>query len=300
MLRIKIACIGNSGAGKTRTIDWFSGSPMIFSQPASVALRFSAYDASNNRLEMWEISGHLRFSSLLPMYLKNAQLVLMVLRSNQEEDIQYFEKLKKELSLNDGGKTKFILAVNSCENDKSDYEDIYSKNQGRFSSIVPQIEAVVKINSRTGEGIDLLKRTLFEKGLECVSDLASPDLHGVDSPRKLAGNRPNFSMIALTIVTGLFVVPLFLLCRSFFTGQSISESFRAAFVVTAEEVSKKHVAVNRTCPSVQDEYVGQNPPPVMMMSSGNSPGSAERPSQDPSLADDVDAREKPKRFGCCC
>ena len=90
----KVTTLGSSGVGKTTILNYLSTGKCSPSYGSTIGACFSTYkktitiNSSNNQsdealntqitLELWDTAGQERFNSLIPLYLKNADVILLV------------------------------------------------------------------------------------------------------------------------------------------------------------------------------------------------------------------------------
>ncbi len=117
--KLKMAMIGDAGAGKSCIIHRFIFNMYNEFGNATIGAQFLTKEISNCKLDIWDTAGQERFRSLIPMYLRNASIVCLVVsldHSNDEIEKQKtmwldFMGLHNTMMANH----KKILVYNKCD-----------------------------------------------------------------------------------------------------------------------------------------------------------------------------------------
>ena len=103
--KIKLVLIGNSAAGKTCIVQRMINNIFNVNNSSTIGAAYMTYSIDKNlKIEMWDTAGQERFYSLLPMYARGAEVIIIVvdIEKNLEEQFvkwsKYIEDNKKHFS----------------------------------------------------------------------------------------------------------------------------------------------------------------------------------------------------------
>lgn len=155
----KVVLVGNSGVGKTTLIQRYyeqNFTPDI--RPTVGASYFSCKVKTNSgheiSMNIWDTAGQEKFQSLIPLYLRNAYVCILVFDLSVDNTVFEMERLKKlasESALEDclyffvGNKTDLI-----SEN------DIIERTKDIASFANENCSTLYTTSAKTGEGVDNL------------------------------------------------------------------------------------------------------------------------------------------------
>ena len=87
--KVKLVLLGNSGAGKTCTVQRMIYSTFNFNSSPTIGAAYSIYTVEPSiKIEMWDTAGQERFHSLLPMYARGAEIIIVVIDIEKNIDEQ--------------------------------------------------------------------------------------------------------------------------------------------------------------------------------------------------------------------
>ena len=103
--KIKLVLIGNSAAGKTCIVQRMVNNIFNVNNNSTIGAAYMTYSIDKNlKIEMWDTAGQERFYSLLPMYARGAEVIIIVVdieKSVEEQFVKwskYIEDNKKLFS----------------------------------------------------------------------------------------------------------------------------------------------------------------------------------------------------------
>lgn len=151
MIRGKVVFVGDSGVGKTSIIHAFQH--VSIDNPPTIGANSMTFkvDLDDNQvnLNVWDTAGQDDFKCLLPVYVRGAEVAVIVFASNDDkslESIDQWIEFFKESEL-----TQIIIACNKCDLDmKADMEEDINKIRQNY-----QYE-IFYTSAKTGNGIDTL------------------------------------------------------------------------------------------------------------------------------------------------
>lgn len=168
MKRIKSVILGNSAAGKTCIVQRMIYNTFTVNSTQTIGAAFSIYTVESNiKIEIWDTAGQERFHSLLPMYARGAEIIIVVVDINKNIDEQI---LKWNKYIQDNEKLfvpyyKLFLIFNKHDLN-SDFQiptNIVNQSQFVFITLV---------SAKTGYGIDKLKFHMELNSKKIIDDNA--------------------------------------------------------------------------------------------------------------------------------
>lgn len=140
--RLKVTLLGDTSVGKSSIIDRFlKGDFNEFKEATIGAAYFTKIVSINDkqiRLEIWDTAGQERYKSLMPMYYRNANVIVIVYSVNDMESYKNMKYWLHEITKNilDTNYSIFIVG-NKCDLKKtvSDEKVMETFNIDIFNSI---------------------------------------------------------------------------------------------------------------------------------------------------------------------
>ena len=151
--KIKLVLFGNSGAGKTCIVQRLRYNTFNYNTDLTIGAAYTIYTVEPNiKIEIWDTAGQERFHSLLPLYARCAEIIIVVIDIEKNIDEQFL-KWNKYIQDNEtlfSPNFKLILIFNKHDlnNDFEIPKDII--NQTQFNSIT-------LVSAKTGYNIDKFK-----------------------------------------------------------------------------------------------------------------------------------------------
>ena len=166
--KIKLVLLGNSGAGKTCIVQRMINNIFNVNNSSTIGAAYTIYSIDKNvKIEMWDTAGQERFYSLLPMYARGAEIIIVVIDINKSIDEQfvkwnkYIEDNQKRFSPH----FKLFLVFNKHDLN-TDFEipkPILEQTQYTFITLV---------SAKTAHNIDKLKTHLEVVARKIVEERA--------------------------------------------------------------------------------------------------------------------------------
>ena len=150
MNNIKVVLIGDTSVGKTSIADRFVNNQFSEFNEPTIGAAFLAKNLNNIRFEIWDTAGQERYNALIPMYVRDADYVILTFDLTNYVS---FMSLKKWIDFGrDNFKNRYFVLV-GCKNDlEMNYclsdEDIEKFRQEN----IPEAK-FFKCSSMTGENI---------------------------------------------------------------------------------------------------------------------------------------------------
>jgi small GTP-binding protein len=156
LYKLKMVMIGDSGVGKSCIISRFIYNKYNEYINTTIGAQFMSREIDNKyRIDIWDTAGQERFRSLIPLYIRGANIICFVISvSSNPEDIEkqkeyWLNYIKKEF----GNFTNYKkLLVYNKKDLNPDYELISDEN----------FDYSIMISCKTGDGIDRLEKLISE------------------------------------------------------------------------------------------------------------------------------------------
>jgi small GTP-binding protein len=166
--KVKLVLLGNSGAGKTCTVQRMIYSTFNLNSSPTIGAAYSIYSVEANiKIEMWDTAGQERFHSLLPMYARGAEIIIVVIdiEKNIDEQMLKWNKYIQENEKLFSPYYKLFLIFNKHDliPDFEIPETIMNQTQFTFITLV---------SAKTGHKIDKLNFHLELTAKKIVDEYA--------------------------------------------------------------------------------------------------------------------------------
>ena len=152
--KIKLVFFGNSGAGKTCIVQRMKYNTFNCNTNLTIGAAFTLYTVEDNiKIEIWDTAGQERFHSLLPLYARCAEIIIVVIDIKENIDEQFL-KWNKYIQDNEtlfSPNFKLILIFNKYDlnNDFVIPKDIISQTT--------QFGLITLVSAKSGYNINKLK-----------------------------------------------------------------------------------------------------------------------------------------------
>jgi Ras-related protein Rab-5C len=179
--------IGNSAAGKTCIVQRMVNNMFTLNDNSTIGAAYTIYSIDKNlKIEMWDTAGQERFYSLLPMYARGAEIIIIVIDIDKNIDEQfvkwskYIEDNQKRFSPN----FKLFLVFNKFDlNPEFEIpKPILDQMQYTFISLV---------SARSAHNIDKLKTHLEVTARKIVEERATRTNTNANASPNISNNSNN-------------------------------------------------------------------------------------------------------------
>ena len=189
--KIKLVLLGNSGAGKTCIVQRMINNIFNVNNSSTIGAAYTIYSIDKNvKIEMWDTAGQERFYSLLPMYARGAEIIIVVIDIDKNIDEQfvkwnkYIEDNQKRFS----PQFKLFLVFN-----KHDLNTEFEIPKSMLEQT--QYTFITLVSAKTAHNIDKLKmhlevaaRKIVEERATATSMRVNLDANGNANTNSINGN----------------------------------------------------------------------------------------------------------------
>ena len=162
--KYKLIFLGDQGVGKSCILNRFMNDTFSEEYQATIGLDFQSknvqIDNQDIHLLLYDTAGQEKFRSLIPMYTRDANIILLVYDVTSKES---FNNLSIWLNdLNNIKKEEVIFAVVGNKTDLDDRKEVNSDEGENFAK--EHDFTFAEISAKTGDGFsELFYKNLFEK-----------------------------------------------------------------------------------------------------------------------------------------
>jgi small GTP-binding protein len=157
----KLVLLGDAGVGKSSIVRWLSGKEgLLHSQPTIGAafMPVKDFNGTEYSVHLWDTAGQERFSSLAPIYVRGAHIILFVYDETNAYSLQNIFRTWVPLSESTNMNANVILVGN-----KTDL--IQEDDAGLRSTMLKDIDCSMfddhfHVSCLTGQGMEELKETI--------------------------------------------------------------------------------------------------------------------------------------------
>jgi small GTP-binding protein len=177
--KIKTVLLGSSGVGKTCMVQRIIYSTFNTNSSPTIGAAFSLYSVESNiKLELWDTAGQERFHSLLPMYARGAEMVVVVIdiEKNTDEQIMKWNKYIQDNEKLFSPHYKLLLIFNKSDLNAEFEIPTAIMNDSRFIFIT-------FVSAKTGHNIEKLKCN-FEQTAKKIIDECARQSHDLANARQ--------------------------------------------------------------------------------------------------------------------
>jgi Ras-related protein Rab-6A len=166
--RVKLVILGNSASGKTCIVQRMRYNTFDINSTSTIGAAYTIYSVETNiKVEIWDTAGQERFHSLLPMYARGAEMIIVVIdiEKNIDEQILKWNKYIQDNEKLFSQYYKMFLIFNKHDlNTGFDIPtDVMKQSQFNFMTVV---------SAKTGHNIDKLKFHLELNAKKIVDECA--------------------------------------------------------------------------------------------------------------------------------
>jgi small GTP-binding protein len=166
--RIKTVFLGSSGVGKTCVVQRMIYSTFNTNSSPTIGAAFSLYSVEPNiKIELWDTADQERFNSLLPMYARGAEMVVVIIdiEKNIDEQIMKWNKYIQDNEKLFSPHYKLLLIFN-----KSDLNPVFEIPTAIMN--YTQFIFITFVSAKTGHNIEKLKSQLEQTAKKIVDEYA--------------------------------------------------------------------------------------------------------------------------------
>jgi small GTP-binding protein len=185
--KIKLVLLGNSAAGKTCIVQKMVNNMFNINNSLTIGAAYTIYSVETNiKVEIWDTAGQERFHSLLPLYARGAEIIIVVIDIEKNLDEQFL-KWNKYIQENETlFSPHFKLFLIFTKHDLNSGFEIPETIMNQ-----PQFTFITLVSAKTGHNIDKLKFHLELTAKKIVDECARRSHEFVNTRRNSRGITDN-------------------------------------------------------------------------------------------------------------
>ena len=160
--RVKMVFLGNSSTGKTSIVHRLLHNGFISDGESTIGASFATLKLNDITYEILDTAGQERYNSLVPMYTRNAEIIIFVFDLTNLDTINRFDSYIKDLRNNLDDKFKVIIVGNKIDlfwGDLDTVQDIINKKIEKYNHLSNRI-TYIDTSAKSGKNIDVLKERI--------------------------------------------------------------------------------------------------------------------------------------------
>ena len=162
--KYKLIFLGDQGVGKSCILNRFMNDTFTEEYQATIGLDFQSknvqIDNQDIHLLLYDTAGQEKFRSLIPMYTRDANIILLVYDITNRESFSHLAEWLRDLT--NVKLEEVILAIVANKIDLEDKRDVTAEEGQKFAEEHNFI--FQEISAKTGDGFsDLFYKDIFEK-----------------------------------------------------------------------------------------------------------------------------------------
>lgn len=159
--KYKLVIIGDQSVGKTSLVTRFKYDTFDNSYQATIGIDFLSQtmylDDRTIRLQLWDTAGQERFHSLIPSYIRDSVLVIVVYDVGQRSSYEGVTKWMEEVTQVRGAGAIIVLVGNKSDINLSGRQVSFEEGEGMAKNIGAKI--FMETSARTGHNV----KSLFQR-----------------------------------------------------------------------------------------------------------------------------------------
>ena len=156
LLKLKLIVVGNQGTGKSCILNRFINDTFDENYQATIGLDFQSKNVTVHdqdvRLILYDTAGQERFRSLIPMYIREAQIILLIYDISNKDSFDSIPKWVKEITEVKMSDVIFVLIGN--KNDLEEQRKVSFEEGKQFAEKNKFI--FQEVSAKTGKNIENL------------------------------------------------------------------------------------------------------------------------------------------------
>ncbi|SCU91240.1 LAFA_0F02630g1_1 [Lachancea sp. 'fantastica'] len=178
LTKYKIVFLGEQGVGKTSLITRFMYDTFDDHYQATIGIDFLSktmyLDDKTIRLQLWDTAGQERFRSLIPSYIRDSHVAIVVYDVTSKKSFEYIDKWVEDVK-SERGEENVVLCIVGNKNDLSDERQVSTEEGERKAQV---LNAKIFIETSTKAGFNV--KNLFRKIAKTLPEFQKSDTVPLD------------------------------------------------------------------------------------------------------------------------
>lgn len=161
--KYKLVFLGEQGVGKTSLITRFMYDTFNSQYAATIGIDFLSktmyLDDKTIRLQLWDTAGQERFRSLIPSYMRDSNVAVVVYDISSNKSFQAIDKWVEDVKLERG--SNVIIAVVGNKNDLNDKREV-TTDEAELKAKKLGASIFFETSTKTGHNVKLLFKKIAQ------------------------------------------------------------------------------------------------------------------------------------------
>ncbi|QLL35055.1 hypothetical protein HG536_0H04310 [Torulaspora globosa] len=193
LTKYKIVFLGEQGVGKTSLITRFMYDTFDDHYQATIGIDFLSktmyLDDKTIRLQLWDTAGQERFRSLIPSYIRDSRVAIVVYDITKKRSFEFIDKWIEDVK-NERGEENVILCIVGNKSDLSDERQV-STEEGETKAKLLGAKIFMETSTKAGYNV----KNLFKKVAKSLPEFqdshsGGSELDGSNEAGKSEANKP--------------------------------------------------------------------------------------------------------------
>lgn len=166
--QIKMVLLGQSSTGKTSIMYRLLHDSFTSDSESTIGASFATMKNDNIIYQIWDTAGQERYNSMIPMYSRNAEIVIFVFDLSDYTTINRFDTYMKELRELLDDNFKVIIVGNKMDLFKGNLETVHTLINDKLNSYdkLKGRIAYVNVSAKDGINFEQLKNKITTFGAQ--------------------------------------------------------------------------------------------------------------------------------------
>lgn len=186
LTKYKIVFLGEQGVGKTSLITRFMYDTFDDHYQATIGIDFLSktmyLDDKTIRLQLWDTAGQERFRSLIPSYIRDSHVAIVVYDVTNKKSFEYIDKWVEDVK-SERGEENVILCIVGNKNDLVDERQVSTEEGERKAQV---LNAKIFMETSTKAGFNV--KNLFKKIAKSLPEFQNSSYSPLDNEQ--SENKP--------------------------------------------------------------------------------------------------------------
>ncbi|CCC69831.1 hypothetical protein NCAS_0D02500 [Naumovozyma castellii] len=191
LTKYKIVFLGEQGVGKTSLITRFMYDTFDDHYQATIGIDFLSktmyLDDKTIRLQLWDTAGQERFRSLIPSYIRDSRVAIVVYDITKKKSFEYIDKWIEDVK-NERGDDNVILCIVGNKSDLSDERQV-TIEEGENKAKILGADIFMETSTKAGYNV----KNLFKKIAKSLPEFQNSDTNPLDTDGNGKNNKANES-----------------------------------------------------------------------------------------------------------
>ncbi|KAL3233858.1 hypothetical protein RNJ44_03898 [Nakaseomyces bracarensis] len=179
LTKYKIVFLGEQGVGKTSLITRFMYDTFDDNYQATIGIDFLSktmyLDDKTIRLQLWDTAGQERFRSLIPSYIRDSRVAIVVYDITKRKSFEFIDKWIEDVK-NERGEENVILCVVGNKSDLSEERQVTTEEGEKKAQL---LGAKIFMETSTKAGYNV--KNLFKKIAKSLPEFQDSDVNPLDA-----------------------------------------------------------------------------------------------------------------------